>query len=552
MSINTVIEHVTVYREGALVRRTGSSPGNGDNPSKGEIAICGLPLSMDDYSVRAGISDGVIRDVRVILEVPKPDPDLKVSENIELKKTRRSVQRLHRELSELDESIERTRNITWPERPTPKDPDDVIASPLEDRSSFAEYIKDRYTGLMDRRKNLMTSLKEASETLQLLEDREKGATSAKQNRMNELRKTVILSIDKDRQPKGRVKFYVEYLIPGAKWAAAYSLRFNSDFSDSILESKAMVSQNSGEDWKGVNLTLSTALPHRWYDLPELRARKIGRAVSAKPKSGWKEPPVGAEKLYSDFDSFIGARVSISSSKAISPEMEYEMEDVYEEEFPEELMKSSFAGEMSEEPPEMASPKKKRMADMGAPMKPMKKAASLRKEPSVSDVMLDYDSLRLGDMESGPRTGLKVLSKRERYSELLSDAAGNGDENLMNSIDRMESLSLEVSRSDPPDGCVFPSSVDGYDYAFNADTPVSIDSDGRYHSVPLQSRRMISSMKYIAVPRIDSSVYGTAELKNEGTAPLMPGPVDIRVASDFLCTGSFDLVPPAVSLSWDWA
>ena len=80
-SVDTVIDHVTVYREGALIRRTGSIAGGEKDLSTGTITIQGLPLCLDDASVRAGLieitGDEVrIRDLRVTLEIPEGDSQL--------------------------------------------------------------------------------------------------------------------------------------------------------------------------------------------------------------------------------------------------------------------------------------------------------------------------------------------------------------------------------------------------------------------------------------------------------------------------------------------
>ena len=43
-----------------------------------------------------------------------------------------------------------------------------------------------------------------------------------------------------------------------------------------LELRALVVQRTGEDWRGVELTLSTADPQSWAELPDLPSLKIGR------------------------------------------------------------------------------------------------------------------------------------------------------------------------------------------------------------------------------------------------------------------------------------
>ena len=564
-SVNTVIDQVTVYRDGALIRRVGTIAGSSAKESSGDIAIRGLPLCMDDYSVRAGLSNDTgkeyeVRDLRITLEVPEGDSELREPENIELKDARQSAQRLRRELSELKKSIERIRSVSWPDRMIPEDLIKMVESPLDERSTFAEYITERYSALVSRRKKLMDGLKKVEEDLEILENREYNASTAKQNRVNELRKSVILGFGVDNQPEVGADFYVEYLVPGAKWAAAYRLQFNGVFSHSTLDSRALVSQYSGEDWNGVDISLSTALPHRWHDLPELGSKRIGRTISRKPKPGWKAPPVGADTLYSDFDGFknehadtilpeetLGSDDIVGASSGYKEELSAELSD--EMELPSEFMNKSSVSEDSEESPmpiaelpRSSRKMKKSAAPSPAIRERLEAPGNLDEEASMSDAMLNYDALRQGDFLSSDRSVLRVISKKERYLEILTDLPGIGDAEIMDSIITAESRIREMGSSDPPSGCAFPAPVDGYDFSFNADNPVSITSDGRYQSIPLNSRSLSSSMRYVVVPREDCSVFASAELINSGEIPLMPGPVDIRVESDFLCTGNFDFVP----------
>src|SRR6185503_7401578 len=64
--------------------------------------------------------------------------------------------------------------------------------------------------------------------------------------------------------------------------------------------RAVVAQNTGEDWTGVALRLSTAEPDQFAPLPELQPQKIGRRQAEPAKRGFRAPPAGAETLYADY------------------------------------------------------------------------------------------------------------------------------------------------------------------------------------------------------------------------------------------------------------
>jgi hypothetical protein len=77
-----------------------------------------------------------------------------------------------------------------------------------------------------------------------------------------------------------------YLVPNAAWAPAYSIRAAGDRSGATVEYDALVAQRTGEEWKDVRVSLSTADPQRASqpgevqpvyvdiepDMPEIRYR----------------------------------------------------------------------------------------------------------------------------------------------------------------------------------------------------------------------------------------------------------------------------------------
>ena len=62
--------------------------------------------------------------------------------------------------------------------------------------------------------------------------------------------------------EGEVPVRLSYLVTDARWEPVYSIRASPDRNAIGIEFDALVIQNSGEDWKGVRLSLSTARPSR--------------------------------------------------------------------------------------------------------------------------------------------------------------------------------------------------------------------------------------------------------------------------------------------------
>lgn len=68
---------------------------------------------------------------------------------------------------------------------------------------------------------------------------------------------------------GSARLTVEYQVHGASWEPLYDARLDSEAGTLNLAQLGQVQQNTGEDWTGVQLTLSTAQPSRSAELPEL-------------------------------------------------------------------------------------------------------------------------------------------------------------------------------------------------------------------------------------------------------------------------------------------
>jgi uncharacterized protein (TIGR02231 family) len=98
---------------------------------------------------------------------------------------------------------------------------------------------------------------------------------AAQRQLNELRgaggrsyKTVTVRLD--ASTAGALDLTISYAVPGASWSPSYDARVNSNEKSIALTYSGMVRQNTGEDWKDVALTLSTARPSLGGAAPEQR------------------------------------------------------------------------------------------------------------------------------------------------------------------------------------------------------------------------------------------------------------------------------------------
>ncbi len=88
-------------------------------------------------------------------------------------------------------------------------------------------------------------------------------------RINRPYGTILVNISS--QQSGNIKVDLSYYAQGASWSPTYDIRAKDAKSEVNLMYKAMVNQNTGEDWEKVNVTLSTGNPTLGGNKPQLQS-----------------------------------------------------------------------------------------------------------------------------------------------------------------------------------------------------------------------------------------------------------------------------------------
>ncbi|HNW56510.1 MAG TPA: DUF4139 domain-containing protein [Bacteroidales bacterium] len=79
--------------------------------------------------------------------------------------------------------------------------------------------------------------------------------------------TIVVTIDSKQNKKAEVK--ISYLVDNASWYPSYDIRFVSADKPLLVTFKANIRQNTGIDWKNVNLILSTSKTNISAQIPAL-------------------------------------------------------------------------------------------------------------------------------------------------------------------------------------------------------------------------------------------------------------------------------------------
>jgi len=318
------IDAVTVYRRGARITRVADLAADGVGYPR-SVRLTGLPLGLDDASVRARVEPAeptelalgagtalpTAVDLRVVLDVPDPDPSLRPADDAEVERARLDERMLERDVADIEHQLAQLERLGLIARPRNKAGAAPSPSPTSARLSLIRFKTERERQLAEALRQAREQLTRARRRRDMLEDLFRRASTARQAHEHELRKAVVISLGGDGAADAgprRCRLVLDYLVPGARWAPVYALRLDDGMTGAALSLRAMVAQDTGEDWAQVALTLSTAEAQAWTELPELASIRIGRRQPSPPRVGWRPPPTGVDELYRDWDREFGGRV----------------------------------------------------------------------------------------------------------------------------------------------------------------------------------------------------------------------------------------------------
>ena len=135
---------------------------------------------------------------------------------------------------------------------------------IEESAKLLVFLEEQRGKLTAERQSLDTQLEDLA-----------AKVDAAQRTLNELRgaggrATKTVTVRLDATTAGKLNLALSYTVPGASWTPSYDVRVNSNEKTIALAYHGLVRQNTGEDWKDVALTLSTARPSLGGAAPEVR------------------------------------------------------------------------------------------------------------------------------------------------------------------------------------------------------------------------------------------------------------------------------------------
>ncbi len=617
------IDAVTVYHQGATVRRTIELKPQ-DGTLEPEVKIPGLPLALIDASVKVRVlkiepesAELSAREVRVGLYVAPKDTLPEPPEAKEERETNRAIETHQSQIDQLESEISLLGAMHVPERPEGEEGKPPPPSPLSARLALEGFVDARVLERVKEIRALREGLEKLYERKAELEDQRMRASRAKRAEASELTKTVVAHLHQGTERLERAQLQLEYFVPGARWAPAYQCRLDREGTKASIQLRAMIVQKTGEDWKNVRLSLSTAAPMRWTELPQLDAIRIGKAQPTPPeRRGFRPPPLGGSKLFSDFDQgkrFAGSlaprplkwspprlemeRSALRLQRVQDPvpalsslrSIEQASERWAANELPvggaafdedegtaAEIQLSAMPSEMPVLAEEAPAPRRAKRAPRpeaarkpAAPPppptskvlrridpEPLKKAIAREKGggpggpppiPSAGAAeALVFGQLSLGAPQDINRRGkLEPIDRAAQYRATLEQSGLEVALDVVALVERATELARTAAQVALPSGAIDVRHAAGrFDYAYEADAPVDVPANGLFHSIPLGVRESPSQMRYVVVPREDTSVFRSTSLENPTEAPLLAGPAEVYVGGEYVLTTQLPEVPPA--------
>jgi len=331
---------------------------------------------------------------------------------------------------------------------------------------------------------------------------------------------------------------LEYFVPGARWKPAYDLHYASARGQIRVETAAVVEQTTGEDWTDATLLLSTAMPGRGIDLPELLTWTLGERSEFVPQLRARstppvEPPlpVPGPSQTTEINKAIDAemvQVRLAQASGTPSDYQSRLGDVEEKvEAAKEAIRRSSPRRMSKAMPQRALPSPPPPSPSSSAAPAAAPAMAREREPA-------YEVEAADDAYGGPLAGAPAVGKRSQQS-----LSSNGTPIPLALVD-ITAPSRGPVLSDPYLPAV---SAGGLDYVYQAPTKATIASSGQQARIPLASQTFKASAFHEATPALAATAFLRARVRNDGKRPLLRGPATIFGDGELVGVGEIQTTGP---------
>jgi hypothetical protein len=300
------------------------------------------------------------------------------------------------------------------------------------------------------------------------------------------------------------EFTISYVVHDAAWFPTYDIRAKDVNSPISITYKANVSQQSGEDWKNIKLTLSTGNPTVSGDKPELGTYYLNYGMVYSNQTD-KITSVTGEVIAKDDELPIpGVSVRV---KGTSIGTQTGTNGSYSLQVPNggQTLVFSFIGYQTQE--------------------------VLVSSP-VINVVLNVSSQQLGEVVVTGALGIKKQDRELAYASTMipGSSVSNPGNSAYSGGAGYSTSKPEAKRSLPP---VVALTENQTNVEFEIADPYSVPSDGKQYTVEINQLDLNASYQYAVAPKLSTNVFLTAKLTDWNKYNFLSGEANLFFEGTFI-------------------
>jgi hypothetical protein len=257
IELDDVVSSVTVFSDQAAVTRSASIA---LDAGRHQVAFDLLGSGARAHTTQVDAEGAEVLAVEIVPPWPA-DTD---SDETERAQQRRALQLEIQDLSTRYAGLHREAELLISIHRTPHRKDDELGAglmPRTDKDPFTRWQRGRLDAMATEAEALRIRARAVRASIDVV-DRLRAPETLSRERV-----VVTLQV----AHKTTVKISQTTRVSGPHWVPDYDLHLDPEAGVGRLVINALVAQNTGEDWDGVPLTLSTAVPGAAADLPKLTA-----------------------------------------------------------------------------------------------------------------------------------------------------------------------------------------------------------------------------------------------------------------------------------------
>lgn len=257
----TTIEEVTVYLEGAQIKRTASvNLTTGTN----EIILSDLSPNIDENSIQvSGLKNTSILAINFTINYLEKKKDSE-----ELASFKKQLKLIMQQKNNFDNSISGLQQEQKLLNNNQRIGSDSTPISLEKVKEISAYYRERSTAIENEMYTLTQKINDHNNQIKSL----KNEINKLEDHTKEERGEIKLKLD---APKAsNLILEIRYNVTNAGWFPLYDIKSNSTESPLSITYKANVYQQTGTDWKNANIILSTGDPNTNNLKPDLNPKYL--------------------------------------------------------------------------------------------------------------------------------------------------------------------------------------------------------------------------------------------------------------------------------------